>query len=149
MSGCSASPAPRPKRAWLGWVVLLGALAGLVIFAATFGHKRQGEEMRHLLFANSARPAAELSACLMRRLPLEGRWLPGAGLPGSGSPGMGQGMPGSGQIARIGAWNAKRDLMVEVLEGGAKGRRVEMSTRGGRALSAGEADALRACLAGE
>lgn len=140
MSGCSARPPASPQRKWLGWVILLGALAGLIIFAATFGHKRQSEEMRHLLFANSALPSADLSACLMHRLPLEGRWLPGTA---QAPPG------GAGQIPRIGAWNAKRDLMVEVLEGGATGRRVEMSTQGGRALSAGEADALRACLAGE
>ncbi|MCW1383061.1 hypothetical protein OLX02_09525 [Novosphingobium sp. KCTC 2891] len=131
MSGCSAAPARKPKRPWLGWVLLLGALGGLVIFAATFGHRRQAEEMRHLLFANSALSAAQLSTCLMERLPLEGRWLPGEGSP-----------------ERVGAWNGARDLMVEVFDAGAKGRRVEISSLGGRSLRPAEAEALRRCLAG-
>ncbi len=132
MSGCSAGAgARRPKRPWLGWIVLLGALAGLVIFAATFGHRRQAEEMRHLLFAITALPSAQVSTCLMQRLPLEGRWLPGEGAP-----------------QRIGAWNAQRDLMVEVMDIGAKGRRIEISSRGGRMLRDTEGEALRRCLAG-
>lgn len=133
MSGCSAggAAARKPQRPWLGWTLLLGALAGLVIFAATFGHKRQAEEMRHLLFAITAQPSAQVSPCLMQRLPLEGRWRPGAGAP-----------------QRIGAWNGVRDLMVEVIDGGAKGRRIEISSRGGRELTGSESEGLRACLAG-
>ncbi|MEO0030663.1 MAG: hypothetical protein RIS94_421 [Pseudomonadota bacterium] len=128
---CGATPPSSKKRAWLGWPLLLGSLAGLVLLALTFGHKRQAEEMRHLLFANTALPGAPLSACLMQRLPLEGQWAPGGGNP-----------------PRSGAWNVSRDLMVEVIDAGAKGRRVEMSTRGGRTLTPRESEALRTCLAG-
>lgn len=137
MSGCPSGscgatpPSVQKKRAWLGWPLLLGSLAALFAIALTFGHTRQAAEMRHLLFANTALPAAPLSACLMHRLPLEGHWLPAPDKPGT-----------------TGAWNATRDLMVEVIDAGAKGRRVQMSSRGGRALSAHESEGLRTCLAG-
>jgi len=127
---CGAKPTAK-QRAWLGWALLLGALVALVVLAMTVGHRRQAEEMRHLLFANTALPAQGLSACLMRQLPLEGRWLASSDKPG-----------------RIGAWNTARDLMVEVIDAGAKGRRVELSSRGGRTLTVAEAEGLRACLVG-
>jgi hypothetical protein len=135
MSGCAEGgcSSGKPKRRGLvGWPLLLGSLAALVIFAATFGHSRQAKELRHLLFANTALPAAPLSACLMQRLPLEGQWLSAPDKPG-----------------RVGAWNARRDLMVEVMDAGAKGRRVEMSSIGGRSLTAPEAEGLRLCLSGK
>lgn len=132
MNGCeTARTAGKPQRAWLGWTLLLGALAALVLLALTVGHRRQAEEMRHLLFANSMLPASQLSACLMQRLPLEGQWLPSPDKAGT-----------------VGAWNGQRDLMVEVIDGGAKGRRMEMSSRGGRAMTPAEAEALRTCLSG-
>lgn len=127
----SEALAPAPKRsARRTWTLLLGVLAVLLVFAATYGRHRQEVEIRNVLFANSARAAAQLEGCMMQRVPLAGGWTD---------------VPETKGHRR--AWNAARTLRVDVIDQGAR-RRLEIATQGGRALDGGEAAALKACLGG-
>ncbi|QCI93883.1 hypothetical protein [Novosphingobium sp. EMRT-2] len=128
----SEALAPAPKRsARRTWTLLLGVLAVLLVFAATYGRHRQEVEIRNVLFANSARAAAQLEGCMMQRVPLAGGWTE---------------VPETKGHRR--AWNAARTLRVDVIDQGAR-RRLEIAAQGGRALEGGEAAALKACLGGE
>lgn len=115
------------RRSTVTWVVLIGALAALVLVGATYGRRKQAEAMLHLLFAETALPAADVQACLAQGLPLAGGWKDGQ------------------PHHRVG-WNASRQLMVDVADQGAR-RRVEFYSLGGQPLSAQQSEALRRCLA--
>lgn len=128
----SEALAPASQRsARRTWTLLLGVLAVLLVFAATYGRHRQEVEIRNVLFANSTLAAAQLEACMIQRVPLAGGWTD---------------VPETKGHRR--AWNAARTLRVDVIDQGAR-RRLEIAAQGGRALAGGEAAALKACLGGE
>ncbi len=130
MSEAATKTAP-PRSARRTWILLLGVLAALLVFAGTYGRHRQETEIRNVLFANSALAAAQLEGCMMQRVPLAGGW---------------SAVPETKGHRR--AWNAARTLRVDVIDQGAR-RRLEIAAQGGRALDAGEVAALKACLGGQ
>jgi hypothetical protein len=125
----SASP---PRRAILTWILLLGALLALLVFAQNYGERKREREVRPLLFANTGLATNQLAFCLAEKMPLTGK-----------SWDMADGSP-----VRIVRWNTARGLRIAIIDAAAKGRRVEISTVGARPLRDQEAEALRRCLAG-
>jgi hypothetical protein len=124
--------AASPRNFAATWVLLLGAILALVVFAQAYGDRKREKQIRPLLFANSGLPAALLSTCLAQRPPLTGRtWDLVAGNP-----------------PRVSRWNMARGMRVDIIDANAKGRRIEIATPEGRPLSEQEAEALRRCLAG-
>lgn len=121
-----------PRSAIIVWVLLLGGLAALLVFAGTYGEAKRKSELRHLLFANSRLTAERLSRCLMTRMPLTGKSWKSV----------------EGMTDTIEAWNGARGLRVRIVDAAMHGRRVEISTPGGRPLRDQEAEALRTCLSG-
>jgi hypothetical protein len=115
-----------PRWVMVSWIVLMGALFALLLFAGSYGRRKQEAELRHLLFADTGLPAADLRDCLAGELPLTGRWE-------------------TVGPARDQAWNEARHLRVELIDEG-EHRRLEVSTPRGRPLRDQESAALHHCL---
>ncbi|MDF8332058.1 hypothetical protein [Novosphingobium cyanobacteriorum] len=122
--------APPPRWAAITWALLILALIGLLAFAADYSNRKAARELRHLLFANSALPANGLAHCMADRFPLTRRWS-----------------AVNGNEKHIRGWNSARGVMIDIFDY-PRGRRLEISTPGGRPLRDQEAEALRTCLSG-
>lgn len=121
-----------PRWAILTWILLLGAIVALLVFAQDYGERKREREVRPLLFAHSRFSADQLAYCLAEGMPLTDKsWLPVDGAAG-----------------RVVRWNTSRGLRIEIIDAATKGRRIEIATLGGRLLRDQEAEALRRCLAG-
>ncbi len=121
-----------PRWAIVTWILLLGAIGALLVFASWYGAQKREREVRLLLFANSRLPAGQLADCLETRMPLTmERWTPVDGEP-----------------RRIVNWNVARGLRITVINAASRGRRIEIATPDSRPLRLQEAQALRRCLAG-
>ncbi len=120
-----------PSLAILNWAVLLGALAALFAFAATYARHKEDSVMRLTLFANSALPAGGLRACLVRRVLLtKGDWR-----------------AAPRDALRQQSWNSARTIEADVIDH-RSARRLEIFTPGGKPLGDAQSEAVKTCLRG-
>lgn len=92
--------APPPRWAIATWILLLGAIGALLVFAGWYGAQKREREAQILLFANSRFPIGQLADCLEYRMPLTiERWTPVHNDP-----------------RRIVNWNVARGLRVTIID---------------------------------